>query len=118
MNFDVGTQYTRAHILDILGVPEGRRGGDWATGYTRFTDELYVFCNVGSAGRTGHDYPNRWDGKQLIWSAKKPLKRVSAPDARGRRGISASTYLPSIYRSIAPHMPAARQRQIFKIPHL
>jgi putative restriction endonuclease len=84
MDFDVGAQYTRAQIQQLLGVPEDRRGGDWATGYTRFGDELFVFCNVGSAGRTGHDYPNRWDGEQLVWSAKnrsnasQPLMRAVA----------------------------------------
>src|SRR5258708_1415436 len=70
VGFEVGAQYTRAQIQQSLDVPEDRRGGDWATGYTRFADELFVFCNVGSAGRTGHDYPNRWDGEQLVWSAK------------------------------------------------
>jgi hypothetical protein len=84
MDFDVGAQYTRAQIQQLLGVPEDRRGGDWATGYARFGDELFVFCNVGSAGRTGHDYPNRWDGEQLVWSAKnrsnasQPLMRAVA----------------------------------------
>lgn len=84
MEFDTGTQYTRAQIQQLLGVPEDRRGGDWATGYTKFGDELFVFCNVGSAGRTGHDYPNRWDGNQLVWSAKgrsnvsQPLMRAIA----------------------------------------
>lgn len=84
MDFDVGAQYTRAQIQDILGLPDDRRGGDWTTGYTRFENELFIFCNIGSAGRTGHDYPNRWDGEQLIWSAKsrsnvsQPLMRAIA----------------------------------------
>ena len=70
MDFNVGAQYTRAQIQELLGVPEDRRGGDWATGYTRYENELFVFCNVDSAGRTGHDYPNQWDGEQLVWSAQ------------------------------------------------
>ncbi|PSO19495.1 HNH endonuclease [Bradyrhizobium sp. MOS003] len=84
MEFEVGAQYTRAQIQQLVNVPEDRRGGDWATGYTRFGDELFVFCNVGSAGRTGHDYPNRWDGDELIWSAKnrsntsQPIMRALA----------------------------------------
>ncbi|MEJ1937521.1 DUF3427 domain-containing protein, partial [Nostoc sp. NIES-2111] len=87
MEFDTGAQYTRAQIQQLLGVPEHRRGGDWATGYTKFGDELFVFCNVGSAARTGHDYPNRWDGEQLIWSAKnrpnvaQPIMRAIAAGA-------------------------------------
>lgn len=39
-------------------------------GYSRWDDEVIVFCNVGIAGRTGHDYPNRWDGKDLVWFGK------------------------------------------------
>src|ERR1700694_2021399 len=56
MEFEVGRQYTRAQVQDALNVPEDQRDGDWLTGYTRFNDELFVFCNVGTAGRTGHDY--------------------------------------------------------------
>jgi hypothetical protein len=47
MDFDVGAQYTRAQIQQLLGVPEDRRGGDWATGYARFGDELFVFVTSG-----------------------------------------------------------------------
>jgi putative restriction endonuclease len=74
MNFEIGEQYTRAQVQDALGVPEDRRGGDWATGYTTFNDQIYVFCTVGAAGRTGHDYPNRWEGDDLVWSAKSHSK--------------------------------------------
>jgi putative restriction endonuclease len=63
--FEVGVQYTRAEVQEELSVPESRRGGDWDTGYTSYNGALYIFCNIGSAGRTGHDYPNRWDGEQL-----------------------------------------------------
>jgi putative restriction endonuclease len=65
-----GEKYTRKEVQELLRVPEDRQGGDWDTGYTNYEGELYIFCNVGAAGRTGHDYPNRWDGHQLIWSAK------------------------------------------------
>jgi len=101
MNFDVGTQYTRAQIQDVLGVPEDRRGGDWATGYTRFADELFVFCNVGSAGRTGHDYPNRWEGEQLVWSAKN-RSNVSQPLMRA---VSAGSLLAHIFHRSADRSP-------------
>jgi len=70
MDFVVGHTYTRASVQDAVGVPEGKRGGDWATGYTKFKDEIFIFCNIDTAGRTGHDYPNRWVGKELVWSAK------------------------------------------------
>jgi hypothetical protein len=53
--FQVGEKYTRAEVQDALNVPEDRRGGDWDTGYTSYDGQIYVFCNVGTAGRTGHD---------------------------------------------------------------
>jgi putative restriction endonuclease len=70
MIFEIGSRYTRNQIQDILSVPEQRRGGIWNTGYTRFNKEIYIFCNIDTAGRTGHDYPNRWDGRELIWYGK------------------------------------------------
>lgn len=70
MIFAAREDYTRGQIQDALAVPDARRDGSWDTGYTRFDDELYVFCNVGSAGRTGHDYNNHWDGPDLVWFAK------------------------------------------------
>lgn len=55
-------------------MPKGRRGGNWKTGYDRWNNDFYVFCNVGGAGRTGHNYSNRWDGEFLIWKAKNGSK--------------------------------------------
>lgn len=49
---------------------ERRKGGNWATGYDKWAGEFFVFCNIGIAGRSGHDYANRWDGKTLHWFAK------------------------------------------------
>jgi hypothetical protein len=45
-------------------------GGNWATGYAGHGDEVFVFCNIGVAGRTGHDYPNRWIDDALDWFGK------------------------------------------------
>jgi putative restriction endonuclease len=102
MEFEAGAQYTRAEIQQLLGVPEeDRRGGDWATGYTRFGNELFVFCNVGSAGRTGHDYPNRWDGDQLIWSAKS-RSNISQPIMRA---VADGSLPAHIFHRSADRMP-------------
>jgi putative restriction endonuclease len=82
MRFEIGTTYSREGIQDLLGVPAKRRGGIWNTGYARYDGVAYVFCNVGIAGHTGHDYPNRWDGEELIWYGKtgstvdQPLMRA------------------------------------------
>lgn len=65
-----GDLFTRSEIQNLLGVPIDRRGGDWATGYTRFDDEFFVFASIGTAGRTGHDYENRWEKDGLTWFAK------------------------------------------------
>ncbi|WP_199743638.1 hypothetical protein, partial [Caulobacter sp. 602-1] len=39
-------------------------------GSARVGEEVFVFCNVGIAGRTGHDYPNRWIDDALDWFGK------------------------------------------------
>jgi 5-methylcytosine-specific restriction enzyme A len=43
-------------------------GGPWYTGLVRHDDAYFIFCNVGIAGRTGHDYGNYFDGDELDWS--------------------------------------------------
>ncbi len=69
--FQRGQLYTRADVAERIGLPQAlRRGGNWDTGYSRWDSEYFIFCNVGIAGTTGHDYPNRWDGKDLVWSGK------------------------------------------------
>lgn len=73
--FKVGECYTREAVAEEIGLPQDRRkGGAWATGYSRWGHEVFIFCNVGTAGRTGHDYPNRWGGKVLEWSGKTGSK--------------------------------------------
>ena len=63
----VGNQYTRADIYKILDIPESKQKGDWQNGYHRHEQDYYIFCNIGVAGRTGHDYNNHWDGDKLVW---------------------------------------------------
>lgn len=73
-NFRLGSLYTRSAIFSVLGLSPEPRGGAWFTGYTDFGDDTFVFCNVGAAGRTGHDYANHFSGRQLVWQAKGPSK--------------------------------------------
>lgn len=68
--YTVGATYTRNDIYEILGLPEAERGGDWLNGYHRHENDYYIFCNIGIAGRTGHDYDNHWEGEKLIWHGK------------------------------------------------
>jgi 5-methylcytosine-specific restriction protein A len=65
----------------ILQVPEGVQGGDWATGYHRHVNDWFIFAAVGAAGRTGHDYANRWDGDELVWRGKTQ-SRVDTPSVQ------------------------------------
>ncbi|MBJ6360362.1 DUF3427 domain-containing protein [Paenibacillus sp. MAHUQ-46] len=74
LSFVVGEFYSRKDVYQIMSVPEGKRGGNWDTGYSRFNNDCYVFANIGASGRTGHDYPNRFDGNDLVWYAKNGSK--------------------------------------------
>ncbi len=74
--FKVGDYYTRKDVYKAMNVPESQQGGNWDTGYTRFNGDTFIFANVGTAGRTGHDYPNRFDGNDLIWFGKPSSKLV------------------------------------------
>ncbi|MEA1015147.1 DUF3427 domain-containing protein [Sphingosinicella sp. LY1275] len=67
--FELGKAYRRLEVMDLLGVPDeiSRTGGAWFTGYARHESAICVFCNVGNAGRTGHNYSNRWVGQSLQW---------------------------------------------------
>lgn len=67
--FNINGRYSRRDVLATIGLPDPG-GGNWYTGYFSHEGDFYIFCNVGTAGRTGHDYENRWDGKDLIWYAK------------------------------------------------
>jgi len=69
--FVVGKKYSRKDIFSVLQLNPFPIGGNWFTGYTKYLDEHYVFVNVNTAGRTGHNYGDRWleDGS-LFWHGK------------------------------------------------
>jgi 5-methylcytosine-specific restriction enzyme A len=73
-NFLIGESYTRKDIYEILRVPEELRRGDWNTGYHLYEGSYFLFVNVGSPGRTGHDYTNRFEGDKLVWYGKTGAK--------------------------------------------
>lgn len=68
-DFAVGDKYSRANIQTRLGL-RAQTGGDWATGYHQHDGEWFLFPNIGVAGRTGHDYDNRWVPEGLHWYGK------------------------------------------------
>ena len=61
--FKRGSEYTRDEIAKIVRPDNPPRGGDWTTGYARIENNLFVFTNIGVAGRTGHDFENYYDEK-------------------------------------------------------
>jgi 5-methylcytosine-specific restriction protein A len=68
--FSVGRRYSREEIFTTLGIDPHPTGGNWFTGYNRHQDDWFIFATVGAAGRTGHDYDNRWEGDLLRWRGK------------------------------------------------
>ena len=70
--FNIEQKYSRKEIRKLLGYSEPEKiGGIWSTGYVRHEDEFFIFTNILSAGRTGHDYNNSIEGNILYWYAKK-----------------------------------------------
>lgn len=68
--FKVNKHYTRADVKARCGLDPTTKGGIWDTGYVEHNGASFLFCNVGIAGATGHDYNNYFDGSDLIWRAK------------------------------------------------
>ena len=64
--FKVGERYTRRDVFRIIGIPVPD-GGSWFTGYTPHGDDHFIFCGIGTAGRTGHSYDNHFVGDELVW---------------------------------------------------
>ncbi|WP_069353648.1 HNH endonuclease [Burkholderia cenocepacia] len=86
--FDVGGSYSRRDVALAVGLPDLPSGGSWLTGYVQHDGTYLVFCGVGTPGRTGHDYGNRFEGDELAWSGKtrshrtQPMiAKMTAPDA-------------------------------------
>lgn len=71
--FTVGAKYSRSDIFPIVGLDDPR-GGPWYTGYTSHGPDWFLFCGIGTSGRTGHSYSNHFDGEHLVWFAKGPAR--------------------------------------------
>src|SRR5699024_661750 len=55
----------------IFNVPKNQQKGNWNTGYTTFNNDIFIFANINSVGRTGHIYDNKFIGDELQWFGKK-----------------------------------------------
>lgn len=73
-HFMIGRKYRRKDIYRIIGIPENTKGGSWDTGYNKYKDDWFLFCNIGIPGRTGHDYENEFIGDDLKWFGKTGSK--------------------------------------------
>ena len=73
LEFKRGSIYTRKSIGEICFPGVGRpAGGSWDTGYVSVENNLIIFMNIGIAGRTGHDFDNKFDKENNIitWYGK------------------------------------------------
>lgn len=68
--FKVNNEYTKKDIYQLLDVPTEIQGGNWDTGYNRYRGDYFIFANIATSGRTGHDYSNSMDGNFIRWTAK------------------------------------------------
>jgi len=74
MEFNANSKYSREDVWKKYNLYSGRmpKGGNWFTGYTVEGSDLLAFLNIGTAGKTGHDFANSYDEKsrQVVWFGK------------------------------------------------
>lgn len=68
--FIVDQEYSKNDIYKILEVPQQSQKGSWDTGYRSYNDEIFIFANIRTAGRTGVDHGNYWENESLVWFGK------------------------------------------------
>ncbi len=90
--FSHDRQYSREQVIGLVGGDSSAKGGPWFTGYREWQGAHFIFCNVGSAGRTGHNYGNRFVGDRLIWSGKTGSRR-GAPSIVSMTAAGAEVHL-------------------------
>ena len=71
LHFIPGRKYYRADLKELAGLQRDAKGGLWDTGIVEHDGEFLIFTNIGTEGRTGHNYDNRWEGDFLRWSHKR-----------------------------------------------
>ena len=64
-------KYTRSDLKELAGLSRSAKGGPWDTGVVEHNGHFLIFVNIGTGGRTGHNYDNRWDGGLLRWYHKE-----------------------------------------------
>ena len=81
LNFKIGSKYSRPDVKELAGVGRNAKGGPWDTGIVEHDGEFLIFANIGTEGRTGHDYDNRWEGWALRWYHKS-RSRIGWPSVK------------------------------------
>ena len=81
-DFREGHLYTRKDVFDVLGISPYPEGGNWFTGYNSFGGAHFIFCNVGTSGRTGHEYGNQWENPGLLRWYGKTQSTATQPQIR------------------------------------
>ena len=87
LEFQIGERYSRGDVKEVAGIPRDSIGGPWHTGVLEHDRQFLIFTNVGTSGRTGHDYGNQWEGSLLRWYHKRDshlgwssVRRLLEPD--------------------------------------
>jgi len=64
--------YTRKEVFKTYKGSDEFPGGDWTTGYHIEGNDLVIFANIDSSGKTGHDFPNAYntDSGIMEWNGK------------------------------------------------
>lgn len=93
--FVIGRSYTRQDVFTVIGIVDPG-GGAWYTGYTSHRGDWFVFCGIGTPGRTGHDYHNHFAGADLVWFGKTSTT-IHQPAIRAITSGTSRVYL--FYRS-------------------
>ena len=75
LSFEPSRRYSRADVKELAGLPRDAKGRPWDTGIVEHNGEFVIFANVGTEGRTGHDYDNRWLGGFLRWHHRRGSNR-------------------------------------------
>jgi len=77
-DFIIGENYSRKDVKRKIGsIDPDDVGGNWGTGYTSHDCCYFIFANLQSAGRTGHNYGNILQDNCLYWHSKNTHKYTS-----------------------------------------
>lgn len=68
--YSVSQEYSKKDIYRLLNVPPESQKGSWDTGYRSYNGDIYIFTNIGVAGRTGINHGNYWENDKLVWFGK------------------------------------------------